>query len=83
MNPHGISITEIDWDTDGLEDYRCDLCNLVIRDDSLQAETQGGSVAYVCGRCRRRAAERYERMTGYVNPDGSAEGNWVEREGAA
>ena len=46
------------------DDTFCDMCLRRIYDGSLRAERQGGSVAFVCGPCRDRAAGRYAAMTG-------------------
>ena len=53
-------------------DTFCDVCLKTIYDGSLRAENQGGSIAFVCGNCRARAEERYERMTGFGSVEEAA-----------
>ena len=43
------------------DDTFCDLCLKRVYDGSLRAQTIGRSTAFVCGSCRDKARERYER----------------------
>jgi hypothetical protein len=60
---HGADSAESLAESLDPRDTSCDLCNRVIWDGSLRAETLAGTTLWRCGTCRERTAARYAAMT--------------------
>jgi len=69
---HGADSAESLAESLDPRDTSCDLCNRVIWDGSLRAESHGGSVLWKCAACRTRDQKRYEKFID------SIEGKWSD-----